>query len=224
MGGGDEKEKNGRTSLVTIKEYYYTHYLVIALGAWYKPDAQLSDIPYDRKVVDGIAILLREMIELRYALDRKLSRSTRIIWRLNTHMGPIDEINSAGYNPKSFPHHQNWQGWGDPAVEAKWVAAFNDVIRAVAKAYGDLILVSSAYQQQHDTVHDALYHAVLVNRTIFLFDRHLLYVLTADMSSALAQSHLLHDVSVCRISTRRLCSTCGTPSTALLRTKCGLAR
>jgi hypothetical protein len=134
--------ETGATSLIANEEYYYTHYLVIALGAWYKPSAHPSGISYDRKVIDGTAVLLRDLIELRYTLDQKLRRSTRIVWRLNTHMGPIDEISSAGYNPKSFPQHGNWRAWGDPAVEAKWVAVYNDVIRAVAQAYGDLILVS----------------------------------------------------------------------------------
>jgi hypothetical protein len=129
-----------------VAEGHYTHYIVIGLGAWYKPTTYSGDGPYDLKLVRNTQFLMKDLTELRYALEQTvLSRRqtpTRVIWKLNTHMGPIDEIATAGYAPESFPHHQNWQGWGDPAVEAKWVVAYNDVIRAVAQAYGDLILVS----------------------------------------------------------------------------------
>jgi hypothetical protein len=81
------------------------------------------------------------MLHAREQIRRYGDGLVKVIWRLNTHHAPIDELNAFGFGKSAIPSHWEKYIWDDPDVDARWVRAYNYVVRALAEAYGDAILV-----------------------------------------------------------------------------------
>jgi hypothetical protein len=136
------KVKRGREWRQQSKLHGPTDYLLIAAGAWYKP-MSIPKFTYTKELAMRLrSQYIDDICRLRRLIDMYRPKGTRIIWRLSTHAGPIDELNSAGYPRRSFPGHEEMKAWDDPDSNALWVPIYNDVLRTLADMHGDLVLVS----------------------------------------------------------------------------------
>jgi hypothetical protein len=119
------------------------HYIIFAIGAWYKPRAfPHKKIDYDRALDQRVEALQKDLLHARELVSSQGKKGTKVVWRLNPHVGLADELNALGVGRKNVPAHVSRSGvWDEPRDDAKWTAAFNEVTRAIAATYGDLVLV-----------------------------------------------------------------------------------
>jgi len=163
--------------------------LVLALGAHYKPPETSRTLQeYYHMVQKQADEFQKEMLRTRgiiqdlYQQSKKHRGGTtdgdesqllhevsphrqQVIWRLNSHVGPIDEFNAIFPDGHDYRHPAKYF-WDDFTARdtAAWVPAFNSITRSIADMHSDYIL--DHYQLSKAMLRYRYDRSILLNRTI----------------------------------------------------------
>lgn len=121
--------------------------LLIVAGAWYKPFFEFKGNYTESMRVQStewarILYTFRRYVaeHLKHATPKGEHVDAQVIWRLNSHTGPVDEYNlQFGTTGHKFDH-MDGLFWDKHPVEAQWVSHYNALTRGIARLYGDYIL------------------------------------------------------------------------------------
>ena len=126
--------------------------VLLAIGAHFKPPDNLQGLPayYTWLDTKSAPEFLQQAEELRAWLHTH-NPHARVIWRLDAHVGPIDEYNALHFRQGGRDYHslltRHASDSGSGHVwdqhfnrSAAWVSAFNSIKRAVARANEDYVL------------------------------------------------------------------------------------
>jgi hypothetical protein len=121
-----------------------TDLLIVAIGAWYKPlfiHRFQPEMTWEESYRLSIEELNSTLHTTREYVLRSVNPYAKFIWRLQPHVGNLDEIKY--FNESRLDHtmtHDNGSAWSDTSRLASWVVPYNKVISSVASTYGDPVV------------------------------------------------------------------------------------
>lgn len=123
--------------------------IVVGIGAWFKPHffPVLSPDDYYDDMRQKFRYLNNSLWTARAILQQRNPRA-RVIWRLNGHVGMIDELPHIGRHrnetfdttPLGFFRHNQGELWSNFSYGAVWPMVYNRLYPPVAQFYGDTVL------------------------------------------------------------------------------------
>lgn len=134
----------GRQSVAFLAAGPQAGYLLIGVGAWFKPDPTATD--YETRTKMSAVKLAQDATAYRKLFAAVLPPTVPVLWRLQPHAANRDELIAEARGNitrlRAIPSHNDDERWnGIPEdQDALWPTYFNTVLRAVAAAHGDLVI------------------------------------------------------------------------------------
>jgi hypothetical protein len=157
--------------------------IVVGMGAWFKPwfAPRYNKTDYYDDMRQKRIALNETMWKVRTLFSSEIPRA-KIIWRLNSHAGMIDELSSIGQlhnlqfdtSTKGSHRHSYGHLWGNLSNGAVWPMYYNELYAPIAVAYNDFILdywrISVQYLTWVENLVQASNVALQYSTTLELFD------------------------------------------------------
>ena len=137
----------GRQSIAFLSTGPQPGYLMVGVGAWFKPDPVSPETPnYETRMKASAVKMAEDAKAFRKFIATLLAPTVPVMWRLQPHVANRDELVAAAAGNATrlaaIPDHTDnfrWNGIPEDQ-DALWPTYFNTVVRAVAAAHSDLVL------------------------------------------------------------------------------------